>query len=201
MPARKRWRVAVAVALAVVMYGWGQSPLYWLLGLVAAAVVGIGLGRFEPTAVRRRRLETMYVLPQALDLLRLCLRAGQPLRTAVETVAHALGPPVADLFGAVTNAISVGMSDAQAWQVLKDDPMAGFLARDLARSTAWGTAITDVLAHHSADLRRQGSAQRLAAATAVGVKAVLPLGICYLPAFMLVGVVPVIAGGLTGLLG
>lgn len=197
MDSKKRWCVAAIIGLFVVGYGWDMTPWVIAVGPLIATAVWIGLGRLEPQGARRRRLETIYALPQALDLVQACVGSGQPLRHAIATVGEAMGPPVSDLFDAVTNAISVGMSDEQAWQVLENNPIVGSLARDLARSTAWGMAITDVLAQHSNDLRRLGKNQRLASAKTVGVKSVLPLGVCYLPAFILIGVVPVIAGGLS----
>ena len=201
MSSKKRWWTAGLVAAMVVMFGWSSTG--WVVALGPLLLVGgwVGLGKLEPAGARRRRLETLYALPQGLDLVEACVRAGQPLRNAITIVADAMGPPVADLYQAVTNAISVGMSDAQAWQVLKDDPVIGFVARDLARSAAWGTTVTDVLAQHSKDLRRQVRVERLAAAKAVGVKSVLPLGMCYLPAFVLIGVVPAVAAGLANVLG
>ncbi|MCL2470695.1 MAG: type II secretion system F family protein [Propionibacteriaceae bacterium] len=199
MGSRIRWWIGGVTALLVVAYGWGWSPGVVVVGPVIAAGVWVGLGRLEPAGTRSRRLQTLYELPRALDLVRACVRAGQPLRNAIETVAQAVGPPISNLFGTVSNALSVGMSEAQAWAVLKEDPVIGFVARDLTRSATWGTAVVDVLAQHSVDLRRQGRAAQLAAAKSVGVKSVLPLGLCYLPAFMLIGVVPVIAAGLSGL--
>ena len=198
MDSTKRWWISGVAGAGVVAYGWNLS--HWVLLVAPVVVVGawIGLGRLEPASARRKRVEIVSWLPQALDLLGVCVRAGQPLRNAVETVAQSMGPPISDLFGAVTNAISVGMSDSEAWGVLRGDPVVGSLARDMARSTDWGTTVTDILAQHSADLRRQGGAERLAAAKAVGVKSVLPLGLCYLPAFVLLGVVPVVAAGLSG---
>ena len=198
MESRKRWWIGAVVATGVVMYIGSLSWLTFVVGPTVMVAVWIGLGRMEPGKVKKRRLEALYQLPQALDLLQACVRAGQPLRKAVNTVSGVLGPPVSGLFESVTRAISVGMSDTQAWQVLSTDPVIGFVARDIARSADWGTAITDVLAQHSADLRRQGRAQRLASAKAVGTKSVLPLGLCYLPAFLLVGVVPVVAAGFSG---
>jgi len=198
MESKKRWRIGVGVAAAIVLFGWSMTRWVLLVAPLVAVGVWTGLGRLEPAGVRNKRVEVLLCLPQALDLIRTCVGAGQPLRNAVETVAQAMGPPISDLFEPVTNAVSVGMSDAQAWQVLKGDPVVGFLARDLSRSAAWGTSVTDVLAQHSTDLRRQGMTQRLAAAKAVGVKSVLPLGLCYLPAFVLLGVVPVIGAGLEG---
>jgi len=199
MAARRRWWIAGLTAGAVVIYG-GLSWLVCLLAPLIAGAVWIGLGRLEPGSVRRRRLATLRELPQGLDLIQACLRSGQPLRQAVDTVARAMGPPLEEILGAVTHAVSVGMSDSQAWQVLQDDPIVGAVARDVVRSATWGTTTSDVLAQHSADLRRSVKAESLAGAKAVGVRSVLPLGLCYLPAFVLIGVVPVIAAGLAGFL-
>jgi len=198
MDSKKRWWIGAGVALVVVIFGWSMTR--WVVAAAPIVVVGawIGLGRLEPAGVRNDRVKALLCLPQALDLVSTCVRAGQPLRNAVETVTEVMGSPVAELFEPVMNAISVGMSDAEAWQVLRSDPVVGFLARDLSRSAAWGTSIIDVVAQHSTDLRRQGTTQRLAIAKAVGVKSVLPLGLCYLPAFVLLGVVPVVAAGLAG---
>lgn len=198
MDSRKRWWIGAGVALALVIFGWSMTR--WVVVAAPIIVVGvwIGLGRLEPAGVKTQRMSAVLCLPQALDLMATCVGAGQPLRNAVDTVIEVMGPPVSDLFEPVMNAISVGMSDAQAWQVLRTDPVVGFLARDMSRSAAWGTSVTDVLAQHSVDLRRQGMTQRLALAKSVGVKSVLPLGLCYLPAFVLLGVVPVVAAGLAG---
>jgi hypothetical protein len=51
------------------------------------------------------------------------------------------------------------------------------------------------------DLRRDTRAQLESRARAVGVKAALPLGVCLLPAFVLVGVVPLVAGSVSVLIG
>ncbi|MCL2735205.1 MAG: type II secretion system F family protein [Propionibacteriaceae bacterium] len=201
MASKRRGWIAALVAVLIIAYGWSISPLALLVGPVAGVGAWVGLGRLEPAAARRRRLQTLEDLPQALELMQACVQTGQPVRAAIETVSTVMGPPIRDLFDAVTNAISVGMSDEQAWRVLADDPVIGRVARDMARSSSWGTTVSDILAQHCVDLRRQGTAERLAAAKSVGVKSVLPLGTCYLPAFMLIGVVPVIAAGFTGLFG
>jgi len=198
MESRKRWWIGAGIAAVVVVYGWGMTAWVVLLAPVITVGVWIGLGRLEPAKARNNRTQLLMCLPQALDLVGACVRAGQPLRNAVQTVSSSMGPPVSDLFDSVTNAVSVGMSDGEAWQVLRSHPVVGFLARDLSRSAAWGTSVVEVLSQNSTDLRRQGTTRRLAAAKAVGVKSVLPLGLCYLPAFIVLGVVPVIAAGLSG---
>ena len=51
----------------------------------------------------------------------------------------------------------------------------------------------------AADLARRARADVEDRARAVGVKAALPLGLCLLPAFVLVGIVPLVAGLLESL--
>ena len=53
----------------------------------------------------------------------------------------------------------------------------------------------------SDDLRRASRADVESRARAVGVKAAVPLGVCLLPAFVLVGVVPLVAGAVGVLAG
>jgi pilus assembly protein TadC len=50
-----------------------------------------------------------------------------------------------------------------------------------------------VLLRVAEDLRATRRAALDQAAKAVGVKAVAPLGLCFLPAFMLLGIVPLVA--------
>jgi len=199
MESKKRWQIGGLGALVAVIYGWSLSPVVLVIAPILAVAGWILLGRFEPSRVRQRRLELLHSLPEALDLVTACLRAGQPLSNAIQTVSTAMGPPIRDQFDAVTNAMSVGMSQEQAWRILATDPVMGGIARDISRSTTWGTAMTDVLTHHSGELRTRSKLERLGAAKAVGVKGVIPLGVCYLPAFILLGVVPVIVAGLGSL--
>jgi pilus assembly protein TadC len=186
------------VGVAIVL--WDLFPVIIPLAVGVVPAVWIALGKLEPSSARHRREVTLNVLPEALDLMGACLRAGQPLRTASITVGQAMGPPMGVLFNSVNHAISVGMSDEQAWKVLGDDPVIGEVARDIARCASWGTTTVEVLAHHSRALRRAAAQCRINRAKQVGVKSVLPLGLCYLPAFLLLGVVPVIAAGVAGFL-
>jgi Flp pilus assembly protein TadB len=198
MASSRRWLLGALSAGLVVWYGWGWSSWLVVAAPAIAGAVWVGLGRLEPAAVRRRRTEVLHQLPAVLDLARACLLAGQPLRRGIETVGQAVGGPVADRLELVSHAISVGMSEEQAWLVLAGDPVLGPVARDLARCSAWGTPASDVLAQHSGELRQRSQAERRTSAKAVGVKTVLPLGLCYLPAFLLVGVAPVLAATWTG---
>ncbi|MGQ2913044.1 MAG: type II secretion system F family protein, partial [Aeromicrobium sp.] len=56
-----------------------------------------------------------------------------------------------------------------------------------------------VLAAAAADLRRDRASQARERARAVGVRTAAPLGLCFLPAFFLVGIVPTLIGVASGL--
>ena len=62
------------------------------------------------------------------------------------------------------------------------------------RAAGSGTALAPSLARLANDQRRVARTAAEARARAAGVQAVAPLGLCFLPAFMLLGVVPAIAG-------
>jgi len=176
--------------------GWG--------GWVAAAVVGLGTvavcARLESGPERRRRALLVAQLPGCLDLLAAALDAGVPLRAAVRHVAALAPEPSGDLLRGVLGHLDIGRSDAQSWQTLGDDPVWGAVARDLARCADSGAAVSEVLGVHAAEARAGRNAQREARTRAVGVRSVLPLVMCFLPAFVLVGVVPIIAATLDSFL-
>lgn len=79
---------------------------------------------------------------------------------------------------------------------MRDDTVWGAVARDLARCAESGAAVAEVLEVHAAEARALRRARREMAARTVGVRSVLPLVCCFLPAFILVGVVPIIAATL-----
>ncbi|GAA1391929.1 type II secretion system F family protein [Luteococcus peritonei] len=185
------------VSLPAAGGGWlvlGARPELAPVALAAGVMAAVGLGLLEPSASRHRRGELVQQVPEALELMAAALEAGAPLRGAVTTVA-ALAPPSAQAdLRAVTARIGVGFSDVEAWAVLLDDPTWAPVAQDLARSADTGAAAAQLLRQHAIDIRRRREDDLTRQARAVGVRSVLPLMACFLPAFVLVGVVPIVAG-------
>ncbi|MGW4927987.1 type II secretion system F family protein [Agromyces sp. NPDC004153] len=64
-----------------------------------------------------------------------------------------------------------------------------------------GAPVADLLRAEAARRRRSARADGAARAAALGVRLMLPLGVCVLPAFVLLGVVPLIVSVVTGTLG
>ena len=129
-----------------------------------------------------------------MGLLADALRAGQSPEAALGLVVDALPGPASQRLAAVTARLRLGLDAETVWADVAADPALAPLGRTLARAHATGASVVvaiDRLAESLADDHRGVVEDR---AHAVGVKAALPLGLCLLPSFVLLGIVPVVAG-------
>ncbi|TDB84013.1 type II secretion system F family protein [Actinomadura sp. 7K534] len=165
-----------------------------LIGLLAAVAVWFSFGRLGNAERKRRRARLVADLPVAVDLLAACLRGGAPWHDAVAAVAEAVGGPLGDELIAVSVQIRLGADPADAWLALAEEPMLAPLARAATRAASTGAALAPSLSRLARDQRRVARSAAAARARAAGVRALAPLGLCFLPAFVLLGVVPAIAG-------
>ena len=90
--------------------------------------------------------------------------------------------------------LALGVDPVAVWEPLTTDPVLAPLARTLSRAARSGARVADAVDRLSVDLARQARARSEEQARSVGVRAAVPLGVCLLPAFLLLGVVPVVAG-------
>ena len=143
----------------------------------------------------RRKTERAVVreLPETLELLAVCLEAGAPMTNAIATVAEVSPPATAAILHGIDAQLQVGRDPQDAWGSLADHPDWGPPARDAARSARSGTSLVECLRVHADEARRRRREQETKRARSVGVKSVQPLALCFLPAFVLVGVVPLVA--------
>jgi pilus assembly protein TadC len=198
LPVRVRAAGASGIAVVVVVLLGNASAVPVVLPMWL--VVFWLLGRLETNGAAAQRAELVAELPAALDLLAACVLAGMPLRTATAAVAEAVGGVLGERLGVVVSYTAAGFGDSDAWASLAPDEVLGAVSRDLARAADAGTSVGGMLARHAETARAAAQAAALARAKAVGVRTIVPVSVCYLPAFFLVGVVPVIAGVLTTLL-
>jgi Flp pilus assembly protein TadB len=158
------------------------------------------VGRLEPASARRRRERLVAAVPQAVDLLAACLGAGLATGPALEQIAAAVEPPLSEELSAITRRLRLGVDPGTVWRDVAAHPQLGGLGRAVARATESGASVADAMLRLADDLRSRSRAATENRARAVGVKAAIPLGVCLLPAFVLVGVVPLVAGSLSVLL-
>jgi len=190
VPVRALVVLAVLVGLSMVA-GEGADA-----GVVVSAVVAAGavvwLSRRPGSGERRQRAAIAAELPSTADLLATCLSSGATPSDALDTVAGSTVGPLADRLRQVAAALRVGASPDEAWAVDRaDDPLAP-LARAFIRSGATGAPVVETMTAVADEQRRVARWAAEAAARRAGVHAVGPLALCFLPAFVLTGVVPVV---------
>lgn len=181
---------AAALGVAVVLLVGGVA------GVVAGILTSVGadraLGTLEPIAVRRRRERRATELPLVLDLLSICLQSGMPLVAAQETVAEALPGQFGDDLRVVAGLQRLGSSPAAAWTDFGEDPDLAPVARAVSRSAESGSRLAAAFERLAADRRSELATAGLARARHAGVVAMAPLGLCFLPAFVSLGIVPIV---------
>ena len=181
-----------------------------LAGGVVGVVLGLALGGGSVLLLRRGTVETPAdtvragEVPVAVDLLAACLAAGATLDDALAAVAGAVRGPAATGWEAVRAARSLGAGPEEAFRALAGPGAPESLrtvAQLLGRTDVAGLSAVEALTRLAAQERAALHARATAEARQVGVLAVLPLGLCFLPAFVAVGVVPLVAGVAGRLLG
>jgi pilus assembly protein TadC len=136
------------------------------------------------------RVVPVVELAGVIDLLALTLRGGAGLVEALEAVATCVGGPLGLHLKTVAAASRWGVDEASAWASVPSawQPV----SRALRMAATAGVPPANVLVRAAAEVRR-AEQQRLEVATAtLGVRIVLPLGLAFLPAFVLTTVVPIV---------
>ncbi|MEV5339489.1 hypothetical protein AB0K93_13515, partial [Streptomyces sp. NPDC052676] len=83
---------------------------------------------------------------------------------------------------------------AEAWRALSALPGAGGLARLLERADVSGLPAAGPAARLAADARAEWARSATVRARRAAVLVTAPVGLCFLPAFLAVGVLPVVIG-------
>ena len=164
------------------------------IGVAAAATVWVIVGQSEPAAVRRRSVAVARDLPALVELTAAGLEAGLAVPGALDLAVSALPGAGADALGPIAARMRLGLPDQQVWVTPEVGPVLGPLARALARAQMSGASVAAATRQLADDLAGEARREVEDRARAVGVRAALPLGLCLLPAFVVLGVVPMVAG-------
>lgn len=162
-------------------------------GLVAAVAARRVLASAEAPSARRDREEIERTLPHLVELFASTLRSGAEPVAGLARVCHALPGPAARRLLPVVERSRWGAGGVEAWAAIADDEALAPLARAMVRSQVSGASVVQVVERLADELERESLARAEDAARRVGVAAAVPLGVCLLPAFMLLGVVPTVA--------
>jgi len=136
----------------------------------------------------------------SLDVLGACLGAGMAVSTAAAATAASAPPKLARVLRRAADLLALGADPFVAWAMPPDLPAAEVdastdgLLRLARRSASSGAALADGVGDLAEECRRDASHAATAAAERAGVLIAGPLGLCFLPAFVCLGIVPVVAG-------
>ncbi|MBB5871315.1 pilus assembly protein TadC [Allocatelliglobosispora scoriae] len=161
-------------------------------GLLGAGALLAFLLRAEPPERRREREAARRDLPLAIDLIAAALRAGAPLDHCLLAVSDSLQGPISERLDRAGRSLALGAPVRDALRHLADLDGAARVVTAAERSSANGAALAGVLQRCAADLRDLDALAVETASRRAGVLIVLPLGLCFLPAFVLAGLVPVL---------
>ena len=196
---RARIVAAAGAALAVLLV------LPVATGLPAALLVGLVVWRrsasWEPAAERRRRARVAADLPHVVDLMAACLAVGAAPADALRRVVPLLQEPTRGELAFWADRLRWGTDAVVVWTDLAGHPQLGRLGAALRRSAESGAPVVESLDRLAEDLREVGRTEIEAQVRQVEVRTAVPLGVCLLPAFLLLGVVPLVAGSALRLLG
>ncbi|MFD0804371.1 type II secretion system F family protein, partial [Streptomonospora algeriensis] len=107
--------------------------------------------------------------------------------------------PLGRSLGGVAEQLRLGADPRAAWRSAADTEEFAAIGRALARTSESGAPVATVLERHAAELRDTARVRALTRTQRLGVLSAAPLGVCFLPAFVLIGVVPLAAGLVSGL--
>jgi pilus assembly protein TadC len=175
-----------ALLLAVVVLLCGDSP---------GARIRADLQTSKPTSQRTARHRDPLAIASALDVLAACLRSGMAVSTAAAATAASAPPDLAQLLTKAADLLALGADPSTAWSnPAGKDGHADALVRLARRSASSGAALAQGVAELATQSREDAADAARAAAERASVLIAGPLGLCYLPAFLCLGIVPVVVG-------
>jgi tight adherence protein C len=185
-----------AVVAATVAPGLAVVPL----GLVAAGLLAVRAARRRSAA--RRQAARAAAAPAVLDLLGAGLLAGLNPHLAVLRVAERAPDALREELAEAAAVLRLGATPAAALRTAAersglDELRAAAAALEVAER--WGAPPAEALAARAGALRTRARLRAEAEAGRAAVRLAFPLVLCFLPAFVLLTVVPTVAGALRSL--
>jgi pilus assembly protein TadC len=189
-PVRRPWLLAGVAGVATGLLIGGLTGL--VVGLLATVGGERLLRRNQPDDEEATRAALVRELPGACDLIGVCLSSGVSVVGAVTAVAAAVPAPLGARLGDVAALYRLGAEPRRAWAGVPAELSA--LGRVLVRAGESGSAVVPALRSLADDTRSAARAHTDAAVRRAGIWVLAPLGVCFLPAFLCLGVVPLVLG-------
>ncbi len=192
--------VVVPAATAILLWTAAAWPDYRALVTAGSAAAGFFLpDRFIRMRAERRQKAIRKGLPNALDLLVVCVESGLGLDHAILHVAkelRAAHPDISDEFALMNLEMKAGKRRAEALRNLADRNAVeelGKLSAMLIQTDRFGTSVAQGLRTHSEYLRVQARQRAEEKAAKLAIKLIFPIFFFILPSLFVVTVGPMLA--------
>lgn len=189
---RPVWVAGAAAAAAAL--GWAVVGTTTGAVLTAVAGLGVALAARHATLRPRRTDDDPADLAAAWAQLAVCLEIGLPVAAAVAAAAASLPGRAGTELRRVAGLLELGADPAQAWRGAEHVPRLAAFARAAGRSAATGAALARAARAEGVRLQAVLTDRAEARAQRAAVLVTAPLGLCFLPAFLALGIAPVVIG-------
>ena len=190
--------ITLPLLTAVILAGYSTDPGNKFVAVLAAAAVGFfGPNEYVRRMATRRQKEIARGLPNALDLLVVCVESGLGLDQAILQVSKELDhahPEISEEFGLVNLELKAGKRRVEALRNLAERTGVDDLKKLVAvliQADRFGTGVAQSLRAHSDFMRIQARQVAEEKAAKLGVKLIFPIFFCILPTLFVVTVGPV----------
>ena len=189
-------QLALPVGVFLFAMSWGRSS-----AVLPFAILAAGLAYFMPTlwlgrAIEARRREIRNGLPDAIDLMIVCVESGSGIDQAINRVAEELVlpyPALARELELISAEMRAGRTRMDAFRNFaertKVDDVRSLVAM-LVQTDRFGTSIGQALRTHADTSRTKRRQRAEEKAAKLGVKLLFPLIFCLFPAFYIVVIGP-----------
>jgi tight adherence protein C len=179
----------IALAMLGALFGLHNPGL-----LILCAAVGGACGFFLPDILlynsgQKRQARIQVALPDALDMLTVCVEAGLGFDAALAQVARNTNGPLAAEFARALQEMQIGKSRSQALRALADRttvPEARAFVSSLVQANDLGIPIARVLREQAKEMRVRRRQRAEGKAQQVPVKITFPLILCIFPALLVI---------------
>jgi Flp pilus assembly protein TadB len=185
---RNRILYTSGALMPCLFFGWWWLPAtpfaYWLLKRVLAILPTAASMR----AVKEREAEGLFFLAALSG----SLKAGLPLLSALVHISTILTSSLKGDIHRIYSLLLLGAEPVRAWSVLHGDRQLAEFGRAIASAQVDGRSLATVI-ERSATLSYESTLKRSRERVkSLSVKLALPVGLCFLPSFLIGGIGPIV---------
>jgi Flp pilus assembly protein TadB len=175
----------------IVINGFSVVPVSVLLLLLAFFLPDVLL---KNRIIKRKKL-IADSLPDAIDMLQMCVSAGLAFPAALSRVAETQQGPVAEEFARVTAEVQLGQSRVEALRDMAErtqEPHIAKFVSSMSQVDSFGIPISNVLLEQSKQMRVVRRERARERGQKVPIKLLGPIMLCFLPSVIVIILAPAV---------